>query len=495
MTRILSLLLLAFLPSLAWAQDVVPVACCGAQEVAQDDAKPKVRTFNVGGRTYYTGRIAPSDDVLKARHASMFARHDHRMRALPNATPEAFDCRDGGYMPEIGDQGPCGYCHGYSGADACSLVLMKSGFLKIDNKLANQFGLDCHPFGGCNGGDEYDTINYIMKNGFPLTSDYYPYVARSQGCRAVKNNGKLFKIADMGFCTPAQQQGVASTQDMKNAIYQYGPISVAFDAAGCDSYNGGVMRGRGNNVDHAVLCCGWRTNKTTGKTEFLGRNQWGTNWGGLGGYFWIEEGSYSWGTEAIWVNVQELPPPPPPLAIPVITSPLTLSAVVNQPINYHTTATNSPTSFSGTITPLAGTALTIDATTGVLAGTVSKAGSYVVKLSATNASGTGTATLALTVTDKPVPPPIGGATITLSNDLKAGTYEVHPAGTKARLDAWEAWLKSMPLPPVGDKLTPAPKPKESSRITEQEAIRIIMARIDAFEMRLDALRETRMAGK
>jgi hypothetical protein len=125
----------------------------------------------------------------------------------------------------------------------------------------------------------------------------------------------MYKIADWGYCAKDQGQGIATTQEMKDAIVAYGVISVAFDASGCDSYNSGVMVGSGSNVDHAVTCVGWETDSSTGKTNFIGRNQWGTSWG-ESGYFRIQEGSYSWGTEAIWLSAGALPPSPPPGPIP-----------------------------------------------------------------------------------------------------------------------------------------------------------------------------------
>ncbi len=104
-----------------------------------------------------------------------------------------------------------------------------------------------------------------------------------------------------------------------NAMVRFGPLSVAFDASGCDNYKAGdVMTGRGTSVDHAVLCVGWKT--VNGKIVFKGMNQWGTSWGD-GGFFWIQEGAYSWGTEAIWMAKASIVPPPPPPPPPGPTPP------------------------------------------------------------------------------------------------------------------------------------------------------------------------------
>jgi subtilisin-like proprotein convertase family protein len=79
---------------------------------------------------------------------------------------------------------------------------------------------------------------------------------------------------------------------------------------------------------------------------------------------------------------------------PVITSSLAANGTVGVPINYAITASNLPTSFNATGLP---TGLSVNTTTGVITGTPAAAGSFGVALSATNAAGTGTADLVLTI--------------------------------------------------------------------------------------------------
>ncbi|MFP5436165.1 MAG: beta strand repeat-containing protein [Bacteroidia bacterium] len=84
--------------------------------------------------------------------------------------------------------------------------------------------------------------------------------------------------------------------------------------------------------------------------------------------------------------------------IPAITSPLTATAQVGQAFTYAVTATNTPTAYSAT--GLKGTGLSIDTVTGVISGTpATTTGSPIsVTVSATNADGTGSATVVITVT-------------------------------------------------------------------------------------------------
>jgi hypothetical protein len=80
---------------------------------------------------------------------------------------------------------------------------------------------------------------------------------------------------------------------------------------------------------------------------------------------------------------------------PVITSAATANATVGTAFSYQITAQNSPTSFAASNLP---NGVTINTTTGLISGTPTLAGSTTVGLSATNAYGTGTQTLFITIT-------------------------------------------------------------------------------------------------
>lgn len=105
--------------------------------------------------------------------------------------------------------------------------------------------------------------------------------------------------------------------------------------------------------------------------------------------------------------------------VPIITSPFTASATVGGPFSYQIFATNNPTSFAATALP---PGLSINTTTGVISGTPTTLGTTAVTISATNASGTGSATLTISV--QPAPPVITSTLNASGSTGSAFTYQI-----------------------------------------------------------------------
>ncbi len=104
---------------------------------------------------------------------------------------------------------------------------------------------------------------------------------------------------------------------------------------------------------------------------------------------------------------------------PVISSATSASGTQGLAFNYQIVASNSPTSYNATGLP---TGLSVNTATGLISGTPSATGTFAVTLSATNAGGTGTAVLTLTV--NPPAPVISSATSASGTQGQAFSYQI-----------------------------------------------------------------------
>ncbi len=93
-------------------------------------------------------------------------------------------------------------------------------------------------------------------------------------------------------------------------------------------------------------------------------------------------------------------------AAPAITSALTASGATGQPFSYQITASNSPISYAASGLP---TGLAVICTSGLISGTPGSAATAVITVSATNAGGTGTASVTVTISATLQPPVITSA--------------------------------------------------------------------------------------
>ena len=115
----------------------------------------------------------------------------------------------------------------------------------------------------------------------------------------------------------------------------------------------------------------------------------------------------------------------PAVPAPVISSSGTAESTVGADFTYVITAINAPTSFGASNLP---DGLNFDPARGLIAGTTPAAGTYNIPISATNAGGTSTATLVLTVSAPDGPPSLSlwaRQPLAIFNAGQLGSYKIH----------------------------------------------------------------------
>ncbi len=110
---------------------------------------------------------------------------------------------------------------------------------------------------------------------------------------------------------------------------------------------------------------------------------------------------------------------------PVITSATAATVTFGQAFLYTITASNSPTSFSVTGLPAG---LSLNAGTGAIAGSPTATGMFAMSLGATNAAGTGLATLTLTVNPAAATVMLGNLLQTYDGTPKSASVTTVPSG-------------------------------------------------------------------
>ena len=215
--------------------------------------------------------------------------------------PASFDWRDYG-LPNARNQGSCGSCWAFGtiGPLECNIKLKDS--VTID--LSEQWLVSCNSDGwGCGGGWwAHDYLEWKTDpcggTGAVLESDF-PYVASDASCECPYPHPYLID----GWAYVGSSGGVPPVANIKQAILDYGPVSVAVCAnSAMQAYTGGIFNGCvSDEVNHAVVLVGWDDGQGSAGVWFM-RNSWGTGWGEDGGYIRIPYGCSSIGYAAVYIE-------------------------------------------------------------------------------------------------------------------------------------------------------------------------------------------------
>jgi len=233
------------------------------------------------------------------------------------ALPSAFNWCDQGGCTAIRDQGSCGSCWAFGTVGPFeSNIKIQDGLTK---NLSEQYLVSCNTDGwGCNGGWwAHDYHEWKIPPGESAAGAVYeadfPYVAYDAPCNPPHPHHE--KISNWVY-VDGQQYTVPSVSELKQAIYDYGPVSVAVCVnSAFQDYSGGIFTGPScSSINHAVVLVGWDDNQGANGIWYL-RNSWDTDWGEAG-YMRIQYGVSYVGYNATYIVYQGTQPTPTPTPPP-----------------------------------------------------------------------------------------------------------------------------------------------------------------------------------
>ena len=241
------------------------------------------------------------------------------------------------------------------------------------------------------------------------------------------NNSLPSNIHDNKFCIPGALTNwqstylllnVAGSSNVNNILYCGPLIYTPIANAGADTVitlpaNSVTLRGSGTETNGKITAYKWT--KASGPTAGIITSATSaiTTVTGLtaGIYKFVLTITDSVGltaTDTVQVTVNATP------SLPVISSAAAASGTVGTVFSYSITASNSPTSYAAAGLP---SGLSINTSTGVISGTPITAGISSVTISATNAGGTGTKVLTITITAAISPAPVISSAATASGTV------------------------------------------------------------------------------
>ena len=212
-----------------------------------------------------------------------------------NAAPTSYDWRNQGRVSAVKDQASCGSCWAFATvANLEGLYYAKKGVMKT---FSEQMLVDCDTKdSGCNGGLMQYSFTWLKNNGGIMLDSSYPYVAKEQTCKSDKTKYADFKvIGQKKLGSTWSTWSCVDEDEVKEFLYETGPLAVALNADYLSSYTGGIVDYTSSKcpysgINHAVTLVGYGTDSSSAMDYWIVKNSWGKNWG-ESGYFRIRRGN------------------------------------------------------------------------------------------------------------------------------------------------------------------------------------------------------------
>ena len=216
--------------------------------------------------------------------------------------PSSWDWRSqGAGLTPIRNQGTCGSCWAFGTVGVFeSAIRLRTG---VSTDLSEQFLVSCNTYGySCNGGwwgahdFHTDRLGSLQSQIGAANESDMPYTATNGTCQTIANH----PYRQSAWYYVASGSGVPTPDQIKNAIFTYGPVGVALCVGSAfQAYrsNSGIFSTDesatcgASIINHAVVLVGWDDNGGDG--YWILRNSWGTGWG-QNGYMRIK-----WGTSKV----------------------------------------------------------------------------------------------------------------------------------------------------------------------------------------------------
>ena len=260
-----------------------------------------METFQEENGSYRTG-ITKFSDLTHQEFAKIYlnlnydalavANFKPRVVKVTNAAPDAWDWNEKGYVAPVKDQGSCGSCWAFS-----TVANLEGQYYKGKGKMvtmSEQMLVDCDTYdSACNGGLMEYAFTWLQENGGIMTDTDYPYKGYKSSCRS--DASKYVDMTITGYTKLGSSSSTVDEDEIKEFLYETGPLAVALNANPLQTYTGGILDKTSSQcptsgINHAVTMVGYGHDDDTGKDYWLVKNSWGKSWG-ESGYFRIRRGN------------------------------------------------------------------------------------------------------------------------------------------------------------------------------------------------------------